>query len=60
MDSRPDSLQVLTDWNIEGRTCVWVSGFQLQGYVQSNFKKMLVVTIQGGERNKELLRQKRT
>jgi hypothetical protein len=60
MDSRPDSLEVLKDWNIEGRTCVWVSGFQLQGYVQSNFKKMLVVTIQGGERNKELLRQKRT
>jgi hypothetical protein len=39
---------------------VWVSGFQFQGYVQSNFKKMVVVTIQGGERNKELLRPKRT
>ncbi len=38
---------------------MWVSGFQFQGYVQSNFKKMLVVTIQGGERNKELLRQKK-
>jgi hypothetical protein len=36
-----------------------VSGFQLEGYVQSNFKKMVVVKIQGGERNKELLRQKR-
>jgi hypothetical protein len=26
MDSRPDSLEVLTDWNIEGRRCV---GFRI-------------------------------